>query len=299
MPDGSRDFYDERTGLRVFEVRSVQSLIQLMGYAKYKLDKEAHLRERFLRALLIAKTARTDGGCTPEPPQRNGRFFAVAPEPLLAVVFGFEPLKSLGPGEPKALQPVNLAGAALLAGDGCAKKIFGEGERGGFFGGGFAGRGGRRGDRPTERGWFTRNSEGERGGWFAQRGGWGFGGVPPSIQAPGLFDGCHQNEADPERVEGWRAVEVDDQEKVNVIGHDHEVRESRGWVDAMKREQNVAQGLARRQERGARLRIDEPRKSLNAVFERERDEEELATRVAEIQFHGDSIPNFRGDLQVA
>jgi hypothetical protein len=278
VPDGSRDFYDERTGLRVFEVRSVQSLIQLMGYAKYKLDKEAHLRERFLRALLIAKTARTDGGCTPEP--------------RLAVVFGFEPLKSLGPGEPKALQPVNLAGAALLAGDGCAKKILGEGERGGFFGG-------RRGDRPTERGWFTRNSEGERGGWFAQRGGWGFGGVPPSIQAPGLFDGCHQNEADPERVEGWRAVEVDDQEKVNVIGHDHEVRESRGWVDAMKREQNVAQGLARRQKGGARLRVDEPRKSLNAVFERERDEEELATRVAEIQFHGDSIPNFRGDLQVA
>ena len=123
--------------------------------------------------------------------------------------------------------------------------------------------------------------------------------MPPSIQAPGLFDGCHQNEADPERVEGWRAVEIDDQEKVNVIGHDHEVRESRGGIDAMKREQNVAKGLARRQKGWARLRVDELRESLSAVFERERDEEELAARVAEIQFHGDSIPNFRGVWQVA
>lgn len=38
VTDGTDDYYDGRTGLRVLEVRSVQSLIQLTGYVKYKLS---------------------------------------------------------------------------------------------------------------------------------------------------------------------------------------------------------------------------------------------------------------------
>lgn len=40
VDDGSFDDYDSSTGVRVLEVRSIQSLIQLIGYVKYNLSED-------------------------------------------------------------------------------------------------------------------------------------------------------------------------------------------------------------------------------------------------------------------
>ena len=85
------------------------------------------------------------------------------------------------------------------------------------------------------------------------------------------------------------SVEVDDQEKVNVIGHDHAVRERRAGADRMNRAQNRERDLARRQKRGLARRIDEPREHRRTPLERQRNEEELPPAMTERHFHNAGI----------
>ena len=121
----------------------------------------------------------------------------------------------------------------------------------------------------------------------------GCGGLPPSVQRPRGFNGLHEHEADPERVEGRRAVVVDDHQEVDVVGHDDAVGERRAGVDLVEREQHRERRLAAWRQRGRRSLVDEARQRGGAALQRERDEEELAPPMVEVQLHVGSIANLR------
>lgn len=113
----------------------------------------------------------------------------------------------------------------------------------------------------------------------------GFGGGASVPSAVGFFNRFHQCEIDPERVEVGREVVANNHEKVNMIGHDDEVRDCYGWVDGMKRQQKRFDGFSRWQQRGASLSLNEAREQLRSPFKRERNKEELKTRMAKLKFH--------------
>ena len=121
----------------------------------------------------------------------------------------------------------------------------------------------------------------------------GRGGLPPSVQRPRGFNGLHEHEADPERVEGRRAVVVDDHQEVDVVGHDDAVGERRAGVDLVERAQHRDRRLAARRQRGRRSLVDEARQRGGAALQRERHEEELPPPMVEVQLHAGSVANLR------
>lgn len=122
---------------------------------------------------------------------------------------------------------------------------------------------------------------------------WGCRGLPPYIQVPRGFNGLHEHETDPKRVEGRCTVVVDNHQEVDVIGHDDAVRERRAGIDLVQREQYRERRFAARRQRRWRNLVDEARQRGGTTLQRERHEEELASPVDEVQLHAGSIANLR------
>lgn len=122
---------------------------------------------------------------------------------------------------------------------------------------------------------------------------WGCGGLPPCVQFPRGFNGLHEHEANPKRVEGRRTVVVDNHQEVDVIGHDDAVRERCAGIDLVERKQYRERRFAVRRQRRWRSLVDEARQRGGAALQRERHEEELASPMDEVQLHAGSIANLR------
>ena len=141
----------------------------------------------------------------------------------------------------------------------------------------------------TRIGASLRNGAGEVGG---NR---GFGGAAPVRSAfrPRRFHGVEQAMGRPERVEAAILFVVGDEQEVKVVGHDDEIGNRCRLKGAVRGHERGLQQFAERQQRGPLFFIDEPRKNGAAAFDAYCDEEELQTMMGEVEFHGNSIENFR------
>ena len=119
----------------------------------------------------------------------------------------------------------------------------------------------------------------------------GFGGLPPSFPRfpPRFLHRIHQPVGGPQGVEGRVFGVVDDQQEMHVVGHDHEIGNGRRREAAVEGDERGLDRLAGRQQRGAALLVDEPRKHGTAFGEGERHEEELQPGMMEVQSHRPSI----------
>ena len=111
----------------------------------------------------------------------------------------------------------------------------------------------------------------------------GFGEGSPSI--PYGLHGIHEAMCDPKGIENGIHTIVDNQQEVDVVGHDHEVRNCRAWKEGVQGKKRGFYRLALDCETGSGLLIFQLGQHVGALFHGERDEEELPPAVVILHFH--------------
>ena len=128
---------------------------------------------------------------------------------------------------------------------------------------------------------------GEEGGGFgAGEGGSGTGG-PRAF--PGGFGGIHEAVGSPEGAERGVGGVVHDEEGVYVVGHDDEIGDGDARERCVHRGQQGFDGFAAWEEGRAVAFINQTGQNLFPALQGEREEEELATGVVELHFHGGPV----------
>ena len=143
------------------------------------------------------------------------------------------------------------------------------------------GRGGGR-----SRGW-REQGRGGRGGRYRGFG----GGAPVHRNHPRAL--LHKPMQKHERLEVGVAVVIDDQEQVNVVGHDHEVARRERGVEAVHSPPKHPHAFARARQPRPRLALDEAREHGPPPLHAEREEEELPTATGEREAHGSELLRHR------